>query len=49
MLRSTGIKWDIRKAKPYDAYAEMDFDIVVGSKGDIYERCYLPLKVTLKK
>lgn len=38
MLRSTGIKWDIRKAKPYDAYDEMDFDIVIGTKGDIFER-----------
>lgn len=38
MLRSTGIKWDVRKAKPYDAYSEMEFDIVIGSKGDVYER-----------
>lgn len=47
MLRSTGVRWDIRKAKPYDAYSEMDFNIVVGSNGDIYDRylsfslCYL--------
>lgn len=38
MLRATGVKWDIRKAKPYDAYDEMDFDVVVGGNGDIYDR-----------
>lgn len=38
MLRASGVKWDIRKAKPYDAYDEMDFDVVVGHNGDIYDR-----------
>merc|ERR1719342_519250 len=38
MLRSTGIKWDLRKAQPYDAYDLVDFDIPVGSRGDCYDR-----------
>lgn len=38
MLRGSGIKWDLRKAQPYDAYADMDFEIPVGTKGDIYDR-----------
>jgi NADH dehydrogenase (ubiquinone) Fe-S protein 2 len=38
MLRGSGIKWDLRKAQPYDAYDEMDFDIPIGTKGDCYDR-----------
>jgi len=38
MLRSTGIKWDIRKVAPYDGYEMFDFDVPVGSHGDTYDR-----------
>jgi len=38
MLRGSGIKWDVRKQQPYDAYADMDFDVPVGIKGDCYDR-----------
>ncbi len=38
MLRAAGVPWDLRKAQPYDAYAEMDFDLPVGSNGDCYSR-----------
>lgn len=38
MLRGSGIKWDIRKQKPYDCYAEIDFDIPIGVNGDCYDR-----------
>lgn len=38
MLRGSGVKWDLRKTEPYDAYDEMEFDIVVGANGDIYDR-----------
>ncbi len=38
MIRSAGAAWDLRKAQPYDAYAEMDFDIAIGSNGDCYDR-----------
>jgi NADH dehydrogenase (ubiquinone) Fe-S protein 2 len=38
MLRGSGIKWDLRKASPYDVYDKMDFDIPVGSRGDCYDR-----------
>jgi len=37
-LRATGIAWDLRKAQPYDVYAQMDFDIPVGKHGDCYDR-----------
>ena len=37
-LRATGTAWDLRKSQPYDAYAEMDFDVPVGKTGDCYAR-----------
>ena len=41
MLRGSGIKWDIRKVQPYDAYDKMDFDVPVGHNGDCYDRWVL--------
>ena len=38
MLRASGVPWDLRKAQPYDAYAEMDFDVPIGKTGDCYAR-----------
>ena len=38
MLRGTGLAWDLRKKQPYDAYAQLDFDIPVGTMGDSYDR-----------
>ncbi|XP_055685271.1 NADH dehydrogenase [ubiquinone] iron-sulfur protein 2, mitochondrial-like [Lutzomyia longipalpis] len=38
MLRGSGVKWDLRKAQPYDAYDQVDFDVPIGSKGDCYDR-----------
>ena len=36
MLRASGVPWDLRKSQPYEVYAEMDFDIPVGSVGDCW-------------
>ena len=38
MLRGSGIAWDLRKKQPYAKYAEVDFDIPVGTNGDCYDR-----------
>src|SRR5476649_1169190 len=38
MVRGSGASWDLRKAQPYECYAEMDFDIPVGKNGDCYDR-----------
>jgi NADH-quinone oxidoreductase subunit D len=38
MVRASGAAWDLRKSQPYDAYAEMEFDIPTGSNGDCYDR-----------
>jgi NADH-quinone oxidoreductase subunit D len=32
------VPWDLRKSQPYECYAEMDFDIVVGKNGDCWDR-----------
>ncbi len=37
-LRGSGVDYDIRKAHPYLCYADLDFDIPVGSAGDCYDR-----------
>jgi NADH-quinone oxidoreductase subunit C/D len=37
-LRATGVGLDLRKAQPYYGYDQLDFDIPVGSTGDVYER-----------
>lgn len=38
VLRASGVKWDLRKAQPYAAYKNFDFDIPVGENGDTYDR-----------
>ena len=38
MLRGSGVDWDLRKAKPYAAYGEVDFDVPVREEGDTYAR-----------
>ena len=37
-LRATGMAWDLRKAQPYECYADLDFDIPIGTTGDCYAR-----------
>src|SRR6201997_5446257 len=38
VLRATGVKWDLRKAQPYAAYKQFDFEIPTGQNGDTYDR-----------
>jgi NADH-quinone oxidoreductase subunit D len=37
-LRATGVEFDLRKANPYSGYERYDFEIPVGSTGDVYDR-----------
>ncbi len=37
-LRASGVPWDLRRAQPYDKYAEVTFDVPVGRNGDCYDR-----------
>jgi NADH-quinone oxidoreductase subunit D len=38
VLRASGVKWDIRKAKPYATYSQFQFEIPTGQNGDTYDR-----------
>jgi NADH-quinone oxidoreductase subunit D len=38
ILRSTGVEWDLRRDQPYMHYDLMDFDVIVGSYGDAFDR-----------
>jgi len=38
ILRSTGVEWDLRRHDPYLRYEEVEFDIIVGSYGDAFDR-----------
>jgi NADH-quinone oxidoreductase subunit D len=38
VLRASGVQWDIRKAAPYAAYDQYEFDIPTGKNGDTYDR-----------
>ena len=37
-LRASGVPYDVRKARPYLGYDEYDFDVPVGTHGDVYDR-----------
>ncbi|MBB6053708.1 NADH-quinone oxidoreductase subunit D [Armatimonas rosea] len=37
-LRASGVAFDLRKTNPYSRYEEFDFDICVGTYGDVYDR-----------
>ena len=38
MVRGSGAAWDLRKAQPYECYADLDFDVPIGKNGDCYDR-----------
>ncbi|MCL4869938.1 MAG: NADH dehydrogenase (quinone) subunit D [Anaerolineae bacterium] len=37
-LRGSGVDWDIRKTMPYGGYEKYEFDVPVGTDGDVYAR-----------
>ena len=38
ILRSTGLAWDLRRDMPYLHYDDVEFDVIVGSYGDCFDR-----------
>lgn len=43
-LRSTGVPVDVRKDAPYFAYDRVDFDVIVGTTGDNFDRYLVRLQ-----
>ncbi len=38
VARAAGVNWDLRKSNPYSGYELYDFEIPLGSHGDVYDR-----------
>jgi NADH-quinone oxidoreductase subunit D len=43
-LRASGVPWDLRRSQPYEIYNNLDFDIVIGTNGDCYDRYLVRVK-----
>lgn len=43
-LRSTGVKWDLRKDEPYSIYDRFDFNVVTREEGDCLARYHVRLE-----
>lgn len=42
-LRACGVDYDLRKVEPYYDYETYDFDVIIGTKGDNFDRIYVRL------
>ncbi|HXL15523.1 MAG TPA: NADH dehydrogenase (quinone) subunit D [Methylomirabilota bacterium] len=38
VLRGSGVRYDVRKAKPYSGYETYEFEVPLGKSGDVYDR-----------
>jgi len=38
VARAAGVDYDLRTKEPYSSYEEFDFDVIIGSNGDVYDR-----------
>ncbi|MEJ2608213.1 MAG: NADH dehydrogenase (quinone) subunit D [Anaerolineales bacterium] len=43
-LRAAGVPFDLRKANPYSGYESYDFDVPVGTSGDVFDRYMVRLQ-----
>ena len=37
-LRACGVEWDLRKVQPYLGYENYEFEVPIGTRGDVYDR-----------
>ena len=44
ILRSTGVPWDLRRDMPYLYYEQVEFDVIVGTYGDTFDRYAIRLQ-----
>ena len=43
VLRASGVAYDIRKVAPYSIYDRFDFEVITGTRGDLYDRYWVRL------
>ncbi|HEY2302590.1 MAG TPA: NADH-quinone oxidoreductase subunit D [Acidimicrobiales bacterium] len=46
LLRAAGVAWDLRRDMPYLAYDQVDFDVIIGTYGDCWDRYAVRLNET---
>jgi NADH-quinone oxidoreductase subunit D len=44
MLRASGVRWDLRKTRPYSGYEQYDFEVPTRTEGDVYARFLVRLE-----
>ncbi len=44
VLRGSGVPYDLRKVEPYGMYDKVDFNVVVGTRGDCWDRYYVRME-----
>ena len=44
VLRGSGVPYDLRKLEPYGVYDQAEFDVVVGTRGDCWDRYYVRIE-----
>lgn len=37
-LRASGVRWDLRRDRPYLVYDQLDFEVITAPAGDVYDR-----------
>ncbi|WP_337287470.1 NADH-quinone oxidoreductase subunit D [Candidatus Methylomirabilis sp.] len=48
VLRGSGVKWDLRRNDPYSIYDRFEFDIPVGTSGDVWDR-YMVRRIEMEE
>jgi NADH-quinone oxidoreductase subunit D len=48
VLRACGVNYDIRKVYPYSSYEDFDFEVPLGTKGDVFDRYDVRMKEMLQ-
>ncbi len=43
-LRGSGVEYDLRKAEPYGAYADVEWNVPIGLNGDTYDRYWVRIE-----